>query len=120
VTGSEKIEGDRVTVLKANEIARPTIVRSPSGEAMPSQISAWIDEAGRLRRALVSFYETGDRLAQSIRVEFRRHAELGVLVPTEMRENFNTGPKTPRGLSIAKYSEFRRFQTSARILPPPQ
>jgi hypothetical protein len=50
------------------------------------------------------------------RVEFAEHKNLGLLVPTEMRETFPV-VQPAKGTGVAKYSNFRRFQTSARIVP---
>ncbi len=41
-----------------------------------------------------------------------------MLVPTEMRETFPV-EQPAAGTGVARYSNFRRFQTSARIVPPP-
>ena len=39
------------------------------------------------------------------------------MVPVQMRERFNSIADT--GTSLATYTNFRRFQTSARIVPQP-
>jgi hypothetical protein len=51
-------------------------------------------------------------------VEFAFDKGLGVMVPIEMREDFFVDLGSGRGQYT--YSNFRRFQTSARIVPPPQ
>ena len=53
-----------------------------------------------------------------MRVDFTEHKGLGMLVPTEMRETFPV-EQPAAGTGVARYSNFRRFQTSARIVPPP-
>jgi hypothetical protein len=40
---------------------------------------------------------------------------LGLLVPVLMREEFHV-PRG-RGVGVARYSNFRRFETSGRIVP---
>jgi hypothetical protein len=52
-----------------------------------------------------------------VRVDFVRHSALGMLVPEKMREVFQM--EGGRGEGEASYSNYRRFATSARIIPPP-
>jgi hypothetical protein len=88
---------------------------------MPSVIRAWVDpKSGALLRAEVRTFEAAAtrELSSSIRVEFDRDAKLEMLVPVEMNESF-TVPPPNSGLGAATYRNFRRFQTSARIVPPP-
>ena len=54
----------------------------------------------------------------NVRVEFDRDPKLEMLVPVEMRESF-TLPPPASGTSVATYTNFRRCQTSARIVPTP-
>lgn len=51
-----------------------------------------------------------------IRVEFERSAKLNLLVPIEMAETFFVEGGEP-GTSSARYSNYRRFDTAARIVP---
>jgi hypothetical protein len=51
-----------------------------------------------------------------ISVEFQRNQPLGLLVPVTMREDFFAGINR-RAWGEAKYTNYRRFQTSARIVP---
>ena len=53
-----------------------------------------------------------------VSVDFRENTGLGLMVPTTMREEFFAGPGR-RAWGDASYSNYRRFQTSARIVPPP-
>ena len=52
-------------------------------------------------------------------MQFAWHQEPGLLVPIEMREESWSPANGSPGKSLARYSDFRRFQTSARALPPP-
>ena len=51
-----------------------------------------------------------------VSVDFREHQALGLLVPTAMREKFFSD-RERRAWGTASYSNYRRFQTSARIVP---
>jgi hypothetical protein len=56
--------------------------------------------------------------ANELRVDFAHDATLDLLVPKELREELSAqGGGHLQGR--ATYSEFRRFTTSARIIPPP-
>ncbi len=90
-----------------------------TGHDMPSVVRAWIDPRdGRLMRAEVKTFASASakRTESSISVEFAENKALGLLVPMEMRETFPAG-KPLRGISVASYTNFRRFTTSARIVP---
>jgi hypothetical protein len=123
VSGADSIRGQRVLRLAIVEVGSVPLIRGPDGERITSRITAWITPAGELLRADVRMRlsdHEGPQREPTIRVEYKLHEELGLLVPVEMREEFTTGTFGVTGLGVAKYSEFRRFQTSARILPPPQ
>jgi hypothetical protein len=45
------------------------------------------------------------------------HDGLGILVPTTMLENFSTSTPSSNGSGEATYTNFRRFGTSAKIVP---
>ena len=117
--GHERVRGVDATRVLFTERMTPTLIRNPNGADMPSLIRVWIDPAtGALWRAEVTTFESLEyhEPTAQIRVEFGRHKALNLLVPTEMRETFATG-LLGRGTGLATYSNFRRFQTSARIVP---
>ena len=94
--------------------------RNPNtGNDMPSVVHAWIDPSGgRLLRAEVRTLTAPDanEPENDLRVEFTEDRTLAILVPSEMREVF-PGEEHATGTSVARYTNFRRFQTSARIIP---
>lgn len=117
--GQETVRATRTTRLVFVERMTPTLIRNPNGDDMPSVIRAWIDPRnGNLLRAQVSTFLDNDRryLQNEISVEFGENKTLGLIVPLEMRETFPV-PQPGRGKSVATYGNFRRFQTSARIIP---
>ena len=119
--GTERVRGTDAAKLEFVERMRPTLIGNPNGNDMPSVIRAWVDpHTGGLLRAEVKTYESAAtrELSSTIRVEFDRDPTLGLLVPVKMDEAF-TVPPPASGLSVATYKNFRRFQTSARIVPPP-
>lgn len=119
--GEERVRGVKTDRIVMHERLTPTLIRNPTtGGDMPSTVRAWIDPRdGRLLRAEVRTFKSpfAMQLAENtVRVEFANNRALQMLVPIEMREQF---PITLEyhGTSVARYSNFRRFTTSARIIP---
>ncbi|MBY0496897.1 MAG: hypothetical protein K2Y23_22025 [Cyanobacteria bacterium] len=118
--GREKIQGTKTLRIALVERFTPTLIRNPISNAdMPSVVRAWINEKnGQLLRAEVKTFASleAKEPENSIVVDFEPNAALGMLVPVRMREAFPV--ERPRlGSGVANYSNFRRFQTSARIIP---
>ena len=119
--GKDRINGVETQRLDFEEFDEPTIVHSTQGESMWSRGAAWIEpDSGRLWRAelIVGPDAPGTfrrvHLETRVRVDFVADATLNVLVPKEMSEEFWI-PRG-RGTGRARYSNFRRFTTSARIV----
>jgi hypothetical protein len=118
--GTENIRAIKTQRIVMTERLTPTLIRNPQTNAdMPSVVRAWIDQkTGELLRAEVNTFTSFEakQPENSIRVDFEVHKALGLLVPVRMRETFPV--ERPRiGTGVADYSNFRRFQTSARIVP---
>jgi hypothetical protein len=120
--GREKVAGAQTRKLEFEEFDEPTLVRGTDGSMLWSRGTAWIEpDTGRLWRAeLIVGPDAPGRfkrrwLEAKVRVEFTRDPALGMLVPREMVEEF----WIPNGVGSgrARYSNFRRFSTSVRIVP---
>lgn len=122
IAGKEKVRGKNTTRLVFVEVVTPTIIQAVDGGDMRSIVAAWVEtENGRLWRAEVTTRDTrpaAPAFDALVAVDFRENATLRVMTPTAMRENFFAGPRR-RAWGEASYSNYRRFQTSARIVPPP-
>jgi hypothetical protein len=118
--GTERIRGVATTRVVMIERRTPTLIRHPDGSEMWSAVKAWIDPVnGRLLRAEVRSEDRfSKKTTNSIRVEFVYNAQFDLLVPAEMEETFPVDAEN-RGAGVARYSNYRRFQTSARIVPQP-
>jgi hypothetical protein len=118
--GREKVRGTPTVVLRLDEIASPTIIQQSGAGDMKTVVWAWVEPvSGRLLRAQVSARDVRIGMPAFdaiIRVEFRESRELGLLVPFEMTETFYVD-RSGSGTGTAKYTNYRRFQTSARIVP---
>ena len=119
VFGHEKIRGTPTVLLRLDEMATPTIIQQPGAGDMKTVVWAWVEPAsGRLLRAQVMTRDIRIGMPAFdavIRVDFSMHAALGLLVPVEMQETFYVDRGRP-GTGVAKYANYRRFQTSARIV----
>ena len=118
----DRLEGRMAWVVDFNERDRPTLVKTPGGGNRPAHGAAWIDPSdGAVLRTEVEFDERGgDSPAASISVLYQRESALGLLVPYEMKEVYRmeTGERARDELhAVARYTNFRRFGTSARIVP---
>ena len=118
--GQVMVRDVETTRIVFDENTTPTLIRNPSTDAdMPAEVRAWIDAEGRLLRAEVTTFNADRKLpyVHLVRVEFvESQAFGGLLVPSHMYEEFPAQhPYT--GTAEATYSNFRKFQTSARIVP---
>lgn len=122
LTGQDSVRGARAMVVAFTEVTRPTLVREPNGDNLVSSGRIWIDpESGTVWR-VEWIYQLEKRhprapAAPRLRVDFERHPELGFIVPRQMTEVFSTTSSRTRGDGRATYRNFRRFGTSARIVP---
>ena len=120
IAGKEHVRGKNTTKLVFVENVAPTIIRALDGSQMRSIVSAFIEpDSGRLWRADVITRDPsqGDFAFDAvISVEFRNDRKLEMLVPAQMHEEFFAGANR-RGWGDAVYSNYRRFQTTARIVP---
>jgi hypothetical protein len=117
--GNDRIRGVQTIRVILLERITPTLIRKPDGSDMPSVVRAWIDPRdGRLLRAEVKTFPSFEsrEYENSITVEFAANTALGLLTPVEMTEVFPVAFRRS-GKSVAHYTNFRRFQTSARIVP---
>jgi hypothetical protein len=110
LAGSDAIRGVRTTRIAFEEKSAPTLIRGASdGHWVLSRGFVWIDAvSGDYVPAHSEAAPEGEVL-----VDFVRHAALGMLVPDKMREVFHV--PSGRGEGEAKYSNYRRFMTTARI-----
>lgn len=106
--------------LDFEETVRPTMIQRPEGGDMPSRIAAWVEPAtGRLCRAEVRTRDAqlGAWFEALVRVDFEWHATLGLMVPVRLYEVFFDPPRN-KADGEATYSNYRRFTTSGRVVPP--
>lgn len=112
------LHGHATDEVELMEIGGDPIVYN-EGRQMKTRVRAWIDSrTGTLWRAEVEMRVPGDnRNPAWLRVDFAFDTALQIMVPVTLRERFNWIADT--GTTLATYTNFRRFQTSARIVPQP-
>ena len=120
IAGSERIAGRQTIKLVLVESVTPTIIRAFDGSQMRSIVTAFVEpETGRLWRAdVVTRDPRPARVVfdHVVSVTFQENRTLGLLVPAKMREDFFAGHDR-KAWGDATYVDYRRFQTSARIVP---
>jgi hypothetical protein len=115
----DRVRGTRTAVVRFLEVARPTLVKEPTGRNLVSSGRVWIEAATgavwRIEWVYQAERRNGSAPPPRLRVDFAPHRELGMMVPIEMTEVFDV--PSGRGEGRATYSNFRRFGTGARIVP---
>ncbi len=109
--------GGGTATLVVREREPGQIVLHENGRFNRTVTRAWIRVPdGALLRADVSVYPPGAGIVpHRIRVDFRADASLDMLVPERLEERFESDGE---GQGSAIYRNYRRFQTSGRLVPP--
>jgi len=116
--GTERLGGVRATRLIYRERRRPFVITVDGMDAQSSG-TMWIDaaEGAVVRTDLRVARPSGRGAIASITVDFQKDPRLGIWVPSRMSEQYNSvGGQTTIG--TASYANFRRFDTSVRVLTP--
>jgi hypothetical protein len=121
--GSDTVDGIAVRVVAFEERERPTIVRDArTRRDAPSSGLLLIADDGRVLRSELSVQIPRSTTA-SIKVTYGFEPKLEMMVPLLMEEEYRALRTRGTGELItgrASYSNYRRFQTGVRILPPEQ
>lgn len=120
--GSTTVDGMAVRRVSFDERERPTIVRDArTRRDAPSSGLLLIADDGRVLRTEL-MVRIPESTTSSIKVTYGFEPGLEMMVPLLMEEEYRTVPRRGPGELItgrATYSNYRRFQTAGRILPPP-
>ena len=111
--GTDVLDGRPRWFIEFRERERPTIVRTPERRDQASRVVALVDiETGEVLQTVL----TWERVKGSIEVSYGYVPGIPVRVPIHMVERYVT-----RSGEIvageATYTNFRQFETSARIIP---
>ncbi|MGH9148526.1 MAG: hypothetical protein ACRD1Q_17585, partial [Vicinamibacterales bacterium] len=132
ITGTEKVAGVNTWKLAFSERTRPTVVQSATSD-LPSNGFVWIDGAnGSVVRTSLTLTDPETNVAAEVTVDYRLNPKLSLWVPMRLVEHYTQqrfvnrappgspprqGTMSERIEGVATYSNFRRFETSARIVP---
>jgi hypothetical protein len=111
----------------------PSLITAPASD-LPSNGLVWIGRVdGTVVRTSLTLKDAATNTRADIVVDYRRSPKLGIEVPVRMVETYmqqalvdGASPGTPRKLvtmrerieCVATYSNFRRFETSGRLVTP--
>ena len=111
VAGLDRSLGPTVRIVRFEESARPTLIRSNFNDR-PSRGFVWIDEqTGRIvKTELRIALPTENSFPTTITTLFGFNEELAIDVPLEMRDSYPLDSGDMKG--VATYSRFRRFQVN--------
>jgi hypothetical protein len=95
------------------ERSRPTVIRGTGGEQIYSRGRVWVMSDGSVNRTELQL-ELGP-MKYSLNTEFGFDAAVSLVVPYRLTERY----ASPNGVvvSTARYSNYRRFEAGARLLP---
>lgn len=111
--------GGPATILSFQERGRPAIVRSESGSHLRARGRFWLDAgSGQVERAEVHL--KGERVTYRLHVRFAHDERLALWLPSRMEDVYERawGFSYLRVTGTATYSNYRRFETEGRIVPP--
>jgi hypothetical protein len=118
----DRVNNAEVWKINFVERRRPTVIRD--GELdVPSQGSIWASAAdGAVVRTTLALSTPASlaTIVAHITVDYGRDPKLTVAAPTRMEERYVTirgGIEVERISCLATYSNYRRFETSGRIIP---
>jgi hypothetical protein len=119
--GARERIGDALTTrLDFVERQRPTLIHDGrSGAGLPVSGALYVGDDGRIWQTDLRVQST--RINATLRVHYTAEPRLGMLVPAAMDEEYLFDGDTGRSIRIscrAEYSNFRRFETSGRIVAP--
>ena len=114
--GEEGTRGVRAWRIRFVEQRTPSIVRDTLHQQdLPMHGDVWVDPvSGRVLRSVL---QTGSRPSgrgARIEVRYAPDARLGIWVPVEMRERYESRAATVTG--TATYRKFRRFETEVKLI----
>lgn len=117
-TGAFRVSTE-VWVVRYEETSRPTIVHTADDKDVPARGRFWIEpDTGRV---LMSELSVGDRQRTgTVTVSYQSEPVLGLLVPIEMREQYEERRSRSRIEGAATYGRFRQFsvQVDERVDSP--
>lgn len=121
LAGHERVNGVAASKVDFDERMRPTVIQE-SGADRFSKGAVWIaDRDGAIIRTKLDLRIPLKETIASVEVDYGRDPKLDMWVPIRMHESYLQSRATMINEAIdcvATYSNFRRFETSGRIVTP--
>jgi hypothetical protein len=123
-SGDAQVDDRRVWVVAFTETVRPTVIATPDGRDWLSSGVAWVDPSTgavlrtQLDLAAPNQKASPERVARTV-VSYATDRALGFLVPREMTERYTAPTSAFQSYELTtrvRYSNFRQFQTTARLI----
>lgn len=111
--GQERVAGHRAVVYAFEEPGRPSLVRGPGDQDLPSTGRVWIDETSGAILKTEHIVQAWDVTA-IVTVQYRQDERLDMWLPERMDEEYRWSSNKGRTLRVsARYSDYRRLQVDA-------
>jgi hypothetical protein len=117
--GTSRINGIQGVEIRFQELRSPTLVNGIRGESLPSSGAVWIEPAtGRVLKTEFAVENPYAKAKGRITVTYSVNKTLGILVPDEMAERYETDDAVVN--CTASYSRFRSFNVDLKSdIPAP-
>jgi hypothetical protein len=116
--GDTRVDGETVTKLAFAEREHHPTAIDFNGEDVLSRGAIWIHSAdGRISRTTLQL-STRTLLDVSVTVDFQFDSKLALSLPSRMEEHYNDAGRRELTTCSATYSNYRRFETSGRLITP--
>jgi hypothetical protein len=119
VSGRTRVAGRNAAQIDFAEHTRPSLITDGFGGDRLVQGSAWVEpETGAVLRTEIRMEgNPGGMLKDAlVRVDYRVDQRLQILLPSEMEERYGLDVEVLHGR--ARYRNYRRFETGARLVTP--
>lgn len=111
--GQERVAGRRALVYAFEEPGRPSLVRGPGDQDLPSSGRVWVDETSGTILKTEHIVQAWDVTAV-VTVQYRQDNRLDMWLPERMDEEYRWSSNKGRTLRVsARYSDYRRLQVDA-------
>ena len=131
--GRERANGVDTWKIAFAERGPPSLIKAPASDLLSNGL-VWVGRAdGAVVRTSLTLKDATTNTRADIAVDYRRSPKLGIEMPVRMVESYEqqalvngASPGAPQTLvamrerieCVATYSNFRRFETSGRLVTP--
>lgn len=120
---AEKVDGEGAWKIAFREMRDPTMIQDETGTSMYAHGFVWILDDGTVVQTRLDMFDQTAPSSFSIFTAYVRDTKLALYVPTRMREVYTQRAIVGRASRVteqitgtATYKNYRRFETSARII----